>query len=144
MPVTNVRELLTAVQDTGLAYPGIRPLTARSASCERGGMQIFGRRRTVTRVDRARLAEELAGICMSIGTGEPACCCPARPVVRVVMPTTATRLEPVDLLLCGHHYRASQIALNASGAAVYDKQGAVIMSAADQRQSRHHQAAVAA
>jgi len=60
------------------------------------------------------------------------------------MPTTATRLEPVDLLLCGHHYRASQIALHASGAAVYDKQGAVIMSAADQRQSRHHQAAVAA
>jgi hypothetical protein len=107
-------------------------------------MRMFGRHRTVTRVDRARLAEELAGICMSIGTGEPACCCPARPVVRVVMPATATRPEPVDLLLCGHHYRASQIALRAAGAVVYDRQGAVIMGAADQRRSRHHQAAVAA
>ena len=107
-------------------------------------MQMFGRRRAVTRVDRARLAQELAEIGMSIHTGEPACCCPAGPVVRVVMPATATRPAPVDLLLCGHHYRASQIALRAAGATVYDRRGTVIMGAADLRRSPHHQPAVAA
>jgi len=105
---------------------------------------MFGRRRTVTRADRARLAEELAEIGMAIGVGELACCCPAKPVVRVVMPVTATRPEPVDLLLCGHHYRAGQRALRAAGAVVYDRRGAVIMGAADQRRSRHHQTTVAA
>jgi len=43
-------------------------------------------------------------------------CCPARPVVRVVMPHTATRRHSVDLLLCGHHYRVSAQALAAAGA----------------------------
>ena len=47
-----------------------------------------------------------------------ACCCPGRPVVRVIMPASATRPEPVDLLLCGHHYRVSQPAIAAAGAAV--------------------------
>ena len=46
-----------------------------------------------------------------------ACCCPARPVVTVVMPPTASRPHPVDLLLCGHHFRVSQAALRAAGAA---------------------------
>ena len=46
-----------------------------------------------------------------------ACCCPARPVVRVVMPPTASR-RGVDLLLCGHHYRVSSQALAAAGATV--------------------------
>jgi hypothetical protein len=106
-------------------------------------MQMFGRHRTVTRADRAGLAKELAGIGMAIGVGEPACCCPARPVVRVVMPASAARTEPVDLLLCGHHYRASQLALRAAGAAVYDKQGTLVMGA-DQPRSRRHKTAVAA
>ena len=34
------------------------------------------------------------------------------------MPATATRPRPVDLWLCGHHYRASQAALAQAGAAV--------------------------
>jgi hypothetical protein len=105
---------------------------------------MFGRRRTVTRVDRARLAEELAEIGMAIGVGEPACCCPARPAVRVVMPGTATRPKAADLLLCAHHYRVGEDALRAAGAVVHNKRGAVIMSAAGQRPSRHHQAAAAA
>ncbi|HEY7261982.1 MAG TPA: hypothetical protein VH589_10915 [Trebonia sp.] len=49
-----------------------------------------------------------------------ACCCPARPVVRVIMPPTAGRTHPVDLWLCGHHYRASVHALLAAGATVED------------------------
>jgi hypothetical protein len=36
------------------------------------------------------------------------CCCPARPVVRVIMPPTQTRPWKTDLLLCGHHYRVSR------------------------------------
>jgi len=47
-----------------------------------------------------------------------ACCCPARPVVRVTMPPTATRRHSVDLLLCGHHYRVSCKALAAVNATV--------------------------
>jgi len=42
-----------------------------------------------------------------------ACCCPAQPVVRVIMPPTAKRPHSVDLLLCGHHYRVSRQALAA-------------------------------
>jgi hypothetical protein len=49
-----------------------------------------------------------------------ACCCAARPVVRVIMPPTANRAHPVDLWLCGHHYRTSLKALLAAGATVED------------------------
>ncbi len=44
----------------------------------------------------------------------------------VVMPPSPSRPHPVDLLLCGHHYRISQAALRAAGAAAYDDTGAVI------------------
>ena len=43
-----------------------------------------------------------------------ACCCPGRPVVRVIMPASVTRPRPVDLLLCGHHYRVSQETITAA------------------------------
>jgi len=49
-----------------------------------------------------------------------ACCCPARPAVKVIMPPTAGRARPVDLWLCGHHYRASLAALLSAGASVED------------------------
>ncbi|HUB21891.1 MAG TPA: hypothetical protein VMA97_05730 [Streptosporangiaceae bacterium] len=55
-----------------------------------------------------------------------ACCCPARPVVTVIMPPAPGRPHPVDLLLCGHHFRVNQAALTAAGAAVYDETGALI------------------
>ena len=45
-----------------------------------------------------------------------ACCCPAQPVVRVIMPPAAGRPHSVDLLLCGHHYRVSRKALAKAGA----------------------------
>ena len=41
----------------------------------------------------------------------PACCCPANPVVQVIMPATTARPHPTELLLCGHHYRVSRPAL---------------------------------
>lgn len=46
------------------------------------------------------------------------CCCPARPQVKVTMPPAPGRNHPVDLWLCGHHYRASRTALIAAGARV--------------------------
>jgi hypothetical protein len=52
-----------------------------------------------------------------------ACCCPAYPVARVVMPPTAERRHSVDLLLCGHHYRVSRQALAAAGARIEDVPG---------------------
>jgi hypothetical protein len=42
---------------------------------------------------------------------ERACCCLAKPAVIAVMPPSPGRLYPTDLLLCGHHYRASRQAL---------------------------------
>jgi len=48
------------------------------------------------------------------------------PAVTVIMPPTAARRHPVDLLLCGHHYRASQAALRAAGATAYDSTGTVV------------------
>ena len=52
--------------------------------------------------------------------GECACCCPARPVVRVRIPPAPGRPHSVDLLLCGHHYRTSRAALAAAGAVIVD------------------------
>jgi hypothetical protein len=49
-----------------------------------------------------------------------ACCCPGRPVVKVIMPPTTDRAHSVDLWLCGHHYRESLAALLASKAIVED------------------------
>lgn len=57
-------------------------------------------------------------------TADPACCCPARPAVRVVMPPSATRHHTTELLLCGHHYRVSREALAAAHATVTELPGA--------------------
>jgi hypothetical protein len=65
-----------------------------------------------------------------------ACCCPGRPAVRVIMPPTADRAHPVDLWLCGHHYRASLGALCAAGAIVED-----LTAPADRAQEYHAVAA---
>jgi hypothetical protein len=53
-------------------------------------------------------------------------------VVTVIIPAGRGRPHPVDLLLCGHHYRASLAALHEAGAAVYDDTGALIMTGAEQ------------
>ena len=60
-----------------------------------------------------------------------ACCCEARPAVAVIMPPAAGRSHPTDLLLCGHHYRQSQLALARTGAAVFTVAGAAV-AAGDQ------------
>jgi hypothetical protein len=45
----------------------------------------------------------------------------------VVMPPAPGRPHPVDLLLCGHHYRVCQAA---AGATVYDEPGAPVRARA--------------
>ena len=72
-----------------------------------------------------------------------ACCCPARPVVLVIMPPAPGRPHPVDLLLCGHHFRASQAALAAAGAAVYDDTGALVAGGGEGRTSLREHATAA-
>jgi hypothetical protein len=47
-----------------------------------------------------------------------ACCCPAKAMLRVTMPPTQVRPHETDLMLCGHHYRASRSALAAAHAVV--------------------------
>jgi hypothetical protein len=54
---------------------------------------------------------------------DQACCCVARAVVRVVMPPTAARPHETELLLCGHHYRASRAALSAAHASACELAG---------------------
>ncbi len=61
---------------------------------------------------------------------DQACCCPAQPVVRAIMPSAPQRAHPVDLLLCGHHYRVSRQALIAAGASIYDMPGRADAAAA--------------
>ena len=54
------------------------------------------------------------------------CCCPARPVVKVLIPPGSARPYTADLLLCGHHYLASRAALAAVNAVAIDETGAVL------------------
>ena len=57
------------------------------------------------------------------GPAGRACCCPAKAMVRVLMPPTAARAHETELLLCGHHYRVSRQALATTGARVRELPG---------------------
>jgi hypothetical protein len=61
-------------------------------------------------------------------TAERACCCPARPAVVAVLPPRPGRDHETDLLLCGHHYRASRDALKAAGATIVAEGGQPVTS----------------
>jgi hypothetical protein len=93
-------------------------------------MKGFLQHKTGASAERAGLDDELAVLDTVLSTADRACCCPARPVVKVVLPAAGSRPEPTDLLLCGHHYRASQAALIAAGASAYDEHGALILGTA--------------
>jgi hypothetical protein len=82
-------------------------------------------------VHRQRSAADAPAIdWRALRTASRACCCPARPVVVAVMPPAPGRDHPADLLLCGHHYRASRAALGRAGAAVFDCAGRRVSSMA--------------
>ena len=59
----------------------------------------------------------------ALANADRSCCCPAKPVVMAIMPMTSAQGEPVELFLCGHHYRVSRKALAKAGAVVYDGEG---------------------
>jgi hypothetical protein len=61
-------------------------------------------------------------------TAERACCCPAKPAVVAVLPPAPGRDHETDLLLCGHHYRASRDALKTAGATVMAEGGQPVAS----------------
>jgi hypothetical protein len=54
------------------------------------------------------------------------CCCPARPVVKVLIPPGSARPHSVDLLLCGHQYLVSRAALAAANAVAIHETGSVL------------------
>lgn len=56
---------------------------------------------------------------LPLSVPDRACCCTARPMVKVIMPASTARPHPVDLWLCGHHWRASRAAVCAAGATVH-------------------------
>ena len=83
----------------------------------------FTRRRAST---ADRMADDQAGWSGPPRLADRSCCCPARPVVRVLIPPGPARPCSADLLLCRHHYLASRAALAGAGAAVIDETGTVV------------------
>jgi hypothetical protein len=53
--------------------------------------------------------------------------CAAKPAVIAVMPASDRRPHPTELLLCEHHYRASQSARTAAGATVLHMNGSRVV-----------------
>src|SRR6184192_3505651 len=60
---------------------------------------------------------------VSASPADRACCCPAEPVVRVVLPPGPARAQTTDLLLCARHYRISRHAFIAAEAAICELPG---------------------
>ncbi len=73
--------------------------------------------------DQPVTSEPTAVWTMTRRYADHACCCAAQPVVVAVMPPGGERQAETDLLLCGHHYRASKAALCAVGATILDMKG---------------------
>ena len=75
---------------------------------------------------RAKAAGDQAAWSGPPHLADRSCCCPARPVVKVLIPPSSARPHPVDLLLCGHHYLVSRAALAAANAVAIDETGSVL------------------
>jgi hypothetical protein len=54
-----------------------------------------------------------------LARAELARCCSARPTIVAVFPPRHGRSRAVDLLLCGHHYRAARAGMAEAGAEFY-------------------------
>jgi len=117
--------LATAKRDPWPDRAGSTVLMPRPCWCDSQRVNRWWPHRTAAACEQL-IAELERAVPLDVATR--ACCCPARPVVTVVMPPTASRPHPVELLLCGHHFRTSQASLQAAGADVYDKAGLPIMA----------------
>ncbi len=60
---------------------------------------------------------------VSASPADRACCCPAEPVIRIVLSPGPTRPQTTDLLLCARHYRLSRRAFIAAEAAICELPG---------------------
>ena len=76
-----------------------------------------------TRQDTAPPAATAFGELSDIRRAGRSCCCSAGPMVVAFISASPGRPHRTDLLLCGHHYRASRQALAAAGATVVDLDG---------------------
>jgi hypothetical protein len=76
-----------------------------------------GRKAPAPAHDRA--ADGRAGWTALLAHAELSRCCSARPAMVAVFSPRHGRSRPVDLLLCGHHYRASRASLAKAGAEFY-------------------------
>jgi len=124
------------------ASPGPGPFAARTGTRSPTAVGRPGR-------DHRFMKQEPYPLCCPVGDAadwawplafaERACCFPARPAVTAVMPPAPGRPYRTDLLLCRHHYQASETALLAAGASVYDETG--IVSPAGEEPVPAHQAA---
>jgi hypothetical protein len=101
---------------------GVRTASQRMSDAGEVGMRLPGCRARPT----DRPADDQAGRSGPPRLADRSCCCPARPVVMVLIPPDITRPLPADLLLCRHHYLASRVALAAVGASVIDETGEVV------------------
>ena len=114
------------IQSLGPRTAGPPPLLASLARLCAGSMKSWFAHHG--RADPASLDDSPPGRARPLSYTDRACCCPARPVVTVVIPAAHGRPRPVDLLLCGHHYWVSRTTLHTVGADVYDKTGVLIMT----------------
>lgn len=71
-------------------------------------------------VPSAPPADDVSDADAVLALADRACCCLARPVVMTVLPPTADRPNPADLLLCGHHYHINEEVLAVAGATIHD------------------------
>lgn len=104
-------------------------LIGAAACCDAHVMSGQSGIETIERVGSAATAVAADGlwrVLEPLRTTAPACCCCAHPVVRVVMPVADTERAPTELLLCGHHFRASRAALASAGAVAFDTDGALV------------------
>jgi len=137
-----------ATSDPGGDAPGrhdaglMRGLPASTARCDTSHVRgWFGHRGGD---GPARLDDELAGLGRPLTVADRSCCCAARPAVTVIMPPAPGRLHPVDLLLCGRHYRAGRAALRAAGATAYDEAGVPVMTGGSEQPAARSEPAAAA
>lgn len=91
--------------------------------------QLFRTRRPTTPEHWDDLWERLLD---AEGAPEPgrSDCCVARPAFRVILPATAARAQPTDLLFCGHHYRGARDTLHHLDATVLECGSRVLEDAA--------------
>jgi hypothetical protein len=116
----------------GPVWRGISALPSGRRASEADGMSVKFRRASVT--GRGAAPAQPPGAYLidwrAARRAGRACCCPARPVVIAVMPRSAARPHETDLLLCGHHYRASRLVLAAVGATVVGIDGTPVAGGA--------------